>query len=149
MCIQPCGNLTYGPHCDKCIPGYYGNPLNGATCQRKFIVPSCNIVNLSISSGSLNFIFPLQPAFVIIKARTVRVKRVNVSVQRKALSGIIVNDAMCLAFILEILPIKDHVFVSFFSKQILFSDKIKKKKKLDLNLKFFYRRVDHRLSIYI
>lgn len=38
ICIQPCGNLTYGPHCDKCIPGYYGNPLNGATCQRKFIL---------------------------------------------------------------------------------------------------------------
>lgn len=34
VCIQPCGNLTYGPHCDKCIPGYYGSPLNGATCQR-------------------------------------------------------------------------------------------------------------------
>lgn len=34
VCIQPCGNLTYGPHCDKCISGYYGNPLNGATCQR-------------------------------------------------------------------------------------------------------------------
>ncbi|XP_011147509.1 attractin-like protein 1 isoform X1 [Harpegnathos saltator] len=33
VCIQPCGNLTYGPHCDKCIPGYYGSPLNGATCQ--------------------------------------------------------------------------------------------------------------------
>lgn len=42
ICIQPCGNLTYGPHCDKCIPGYYGNPLNGATCQRKFIL-SCVI----------------------------------------------------------------------------------------------------------
>ncbi|KAG7200810.1 hypothetical protein KM043_003181 [Ampulex compressa] len=33
VCIQPCANLTYGPHCDKCIPGYYGSPLNGATCQ--------------------------------------------------------------------------------------------------------------------
>ncbi|KYM99556.1 Putative protein tag-53 [Cyphomyrmex costatus] len=32
-CIQPCGNLTYGSHCDKCIPGFYGSPLNGATCQ--------------------------------------------------------------------------------------------------------------------
>ncbi|EZA62767.1 Putative protein tag-53 [Ooceraea biroi] len=32
-CIQPCGNLTYGSHCEKCIPGYYGSPLNGATCQ--------------------------------------------------------------------------------------------------------------------
>ncbi|XP_015604179.1 attractin isoform X2 [Cephus cinctus] len=33
VCIQPCANLTHGPHCDKCIPGYYGSPLNGATCQ--------------------------------------------------------------------------------------------------------------------
>ncbi|XP_035739558.1 attractin-like protein 1 isoform X1 [Vespa mandarinia] len=33
VCIQPCGNLTYGQNCDKCIPGYYGSPLNGATCQ--------------------------------------------------------------------------------------------------------------------
>lgn len=32
-CIKPCGNLTRGTHCDKCIPGYYGSPLNGATCQ--------------------------------------------------------------------------------------------------------------------
>ncbi|XP_029172341.1 attractin-like protein 1 isoform X2 [Nylanderia fulva] len=33
VCIQPCGNLTYGPHCDRCISGYYGSPLNGAMCQ--------------------------------------------------------------------------------------------------------------------
>ncbi|XP_044007084.1 attractin-like protein 1 isoform X2 [Aphidius gifuensis] len=32
-CIKPCGNLTRGIHCDKCMPGYYGSPLNGATCQ--------------------------------------------------------------------------------------------------------------------
>ncbi|XP_063985474.1 attractin-like protein 1 isoform X1 [Diachasmimorpha longicaudata] len=32
-CIKPCGNLTRGAHCDKCIPGYFGSPLNGATCQ--------------------------------------------------------------------------------------------------------------------
>ncbi|XP_014206707.1 putative protein tag-53 [Copidosoma floridanum] len=32
-CIQPCGNLTQGAHCEKCKPGYYGSPLNGATCQ--------------------------------------------------------------------------------------------------------------------
>ncbi|XP_043480588.1 attractin isoform X2 [Leptopilina heterotoma] len=36
VCIQPCANLTYGSHCDKCIPGYYGSPVNGATCQRCF-----------------------------------------------------------------------------------------------------------------
>ncbi|XP_012260217.2 attractin-like protein 1 isoform X2 [Athalia rosae] len=33
VCIQPCANLTHGPHCDKCIPGYYGSPLNGGNCQ--------------------------------------------------------------------------------------------------------------------
>ncbi|XP_020278926.1 attractin-like protein 1 isoform X2 [Pseudomyrmex gracilis] len=34
LCMQPCkNNLTYGPHCDKCKPGYYGSPLNGGTCQ--------------------------------------------------------------------------------------------------------------------
>lgn len=33
VCVQPCGNLTLGPHCDKCIPGYWGNPLNGGKCQ--------------------------------------------------------------------------------------------------------------------
>ncbi|XP_044593678.1 attractin-like protein 1 isoform X2 [Cotesia glomerata] len=32
-CIKPCGNLTRGAHCDKCMTGYYGSPLNGATCQ--------------------------------------------------------------------------------------------------------------------
>ncbi|XP_011499163.1 PREDICTED: attractin-like protein 1 [Ceratosolen solmsi marchali] len=32
-CMQPCENLTQGQHCEKCKPGYYGNPLNGATCQ--------------------------------------------------------------------------------------------------------------------
>ncbi|XP_055714873.1 attractin [Phlebotomus papatasi] len=33
-CRQPCGNLTTGPHCDKCRTGYWGNPVNGGTCQR-------------------------------------------------------------------------------------------------------------------
>ncbi|XP_046435096.1 attractin-like protein 1 isoform X1 [Neodiprion pinetum] len=33
VCIQPCANLTHGPHCDKCVPGYFGSPLNGGTCQ--------------------------------------------------------------------------------------------------------------------
>lgn len=48
--------------------------------------------------------------FVIIKALNVLVKRVNVSVQRKALLEIIVNDVTCLVFIMEILLIKDLVF---------------------------------------
>lgn len=32
ICSQPCGNFTHGPHCERCIHGYYGNPLNGGTC---------------------------------------------------------------------------------------------------------------------
>ncbi|XP_017752850.1 PREDICTED: attractin-like protein 1 isoform X1 [Eufriesea mexicana] len=46
ICIQPCENLTYGPHCDKCMPGYYGSPLNGATCQPCF----CNNQGTQCSS---------------------------------------------------------------------------------------------------
>ena len=36
VCIQPCADLTNGTHCERCIAGYYGSPLNGATCQREF-----------------------------------------------------------------------------------------------------------------
>ncbi|KAF4528316.1 hypothetical protein B566_EDAN016846 [Ephemera danica] len=32
QCSQPCNNLTQGAHCNKCIPGYYGNPANGGRC---------------------------------------------------------------------------------------------------------------------
>ena len=31
-CRQPCTNLTIGDHCDKCVTGYWGNPLNGGKC---------------------------------------------------------------------------------------------------------------------
>ena len=30
----PCESLTYGTNCDKCKPGYWGNPVNGGVCQR-------------------------------------------------------------------------------------------------------------------
>ncbi|XP_055371628.1 attractin-like protein 1 [Condylostylus longicornis] len=33
-CKQPCANLTVGRNCDKCRPGYWGNPINGGTCQK-------------------------------------------------------------------------------------------------------------------
>ncbi|KAL0276657.1 UNVERIFIED_CONTAM: hypothetical protein PYX00_004182 [Menopon gallinae] len=32
VCNQPCGNLTTGDHCDRCISGYHGNPINGGHC---------------------------------------------------------------------------------------------------------------------
>lgn len=33
VCNQPCGNLTTGDHCDRCISGYHGNPINGGQCS--------------------------------------------------------------------------------------------------------------------
>ncbi|XP_041767179.1 attractin [Anopheles merus] len=33
-CKQPCSNLTFGPNCDKCKPGFWGNPVNGGICQK-------------------------------------------------------------------------------------------------------------------
>nr|CAD7262632.1 unnamed protein product [Timema shepardi] len=35
ICIQPCSNLTHGPHCEQCVLGYYGNPVNGGRCHGK------------------------------------------------------------------------------------------------------------------
>ncbi|KAL1450008.1 hypothetical protein WDU94_002471 [Cyamophila willieti] len=37
LCL-PCSNLTTGPHCERCINGYYGSPLNGGKCY----VCDCN-----------------------------------------------------------------------------------------------------------
>ncbi|XP_022918450.1 attractin-like protein 1 [Onthophagus taurus] len=30
---QSCSDLTTGPHCEKCVPGYWGSPVNGGKCQ--------------------------------------------------------------------------------------------------------------------
>ncbi|GLV41896.1 distracted [Carabus blaptoides fortunei] len=30
---QPCGDLTTGHHCESCISGYWGNPVNGGRCE--------------------------------------------------------------------------------------------------------------------
>uniref|UniRef100_A0A3Q0RF30 Attractin-like 1a n=1 Tax=Amphilophus citrinellus TaxID=61819 RepID=A0A3Q0RF30_AMPCI len=32
VCEQ-CGNLTAGTHCQTCMPGYYGDPVNGGKCN--------------------------------------------------------------------------------------------------------------------
>ncbi|TSK14743.1 Attractin-like protein 1 [Bagarius yarrelli] len=32
VCEQ-CRNLTTGPHCETCMPGYHGDPTNGGKCQ--------------------------------------------------------------------------------------------------------------------
>ncbi|KAL5284023.1 ATRN family protein [Megaselia abdita] len=33
-CQQPCQNLTTGRNCEKCKPGFWGNPVNGGACQK-------------------------------------------------------------------------------------------------------------------
>ncbi|XP_034232301.1 attractin isoform X1 [Thrips palmi] len=33
MCNQPCGNMTQGEKCERCVPGYYGIAINGGTCS--------------------------------------------------------------------------------------------------------------------
>lgn len=33
-CRQPCANLTTGANCDKCVPSFWGNPVNGGSCQK-------------------------------------------------------------------------------------------------------------------
>ncbi|KAG8231674.1 hypothetical protein J437_LFUL007448 [Ladona fulva] len=33
VCNQPCANLTHGAHCQHCVLGYYGNPVNGGRCN--------------------------------------------------------------------------------------------------------------------
>lgn len=35
-CNQPCGNMTQGEKCERCVPGYYGIAINGGTCVRKY-----------------------------------------------------------------------------------------------------------------
>lgn len=37
---EKCENLTTGKHCETCISGYYGDPTNGGTCQRKWCLNS-------------------------------------------------------------------------------------------------------------
>lgn len=32
-CILPCQDDTEGPQCERCIAGYYGDPVNGGSCR--------------------------------------------------------------------------------------------------------------------
>lgn len=32
FCVPYCQDNTEGAHCERCIPGYYGDPINGGTC---------------------------------------------------------------------------------------------------------------------
>lgn len=34
---ERCEDLTTGKHCESCISGYYGDPTNGGSCQRKWL----------------------------------------------------------------------------------------------------------------
>src|SRR5215469_4557360 len=36
VCNQPCANFTHGPHCEHCVIGYHGNPVNGGKCIREY-----------------------------------------------------------------------------------------------------------------
>lgn len=33
---EKCEDLTTGRHCESCISGFYGDPTNGGSCQRKY-----------------------------------------------------------------------------------------------------------------
>lgn len=33
ICMSPCQDNTDGEHCDKCIQGYHGDPINGGSCR--------------------------------------------------------------------------------------------------------------------
>ncbi|KAK7901118.1 hypothetical protein WMY93_017887 [Mugilogobius chulae] len=34
---ERCEDLTSGPHCESCVPGYYGDPTNGGHCQENCV----------------------------------------------------------------------------------------------------------------
>ncbi|CAG0917287.1 unnamed protein product [Notodromas monacha] len=34
VCQLPCQDQTTGDHCERCIEGYFGNPVNGGNCSR-------------------------------------------------------------------------------------------------------------------
>lgn len=33
VCVQPCQDNTEGAHCDRCVPGHFGDPINGGPCR--------------------------------------------------------------------------------------------------------------------
>ncbi|XP_067304723.1 multiple epidermal growth factor-like domains protein 8 [Pseudorasbora parva] len=51
-----CTHHTQGPHCESCLPGYYGDPRNNGTCFRQcqgrsVLLSSSSSVPLSLSSS--------------------------------------------------------------------------------------------------
>lgn len=33
VCVQPCQDNSWGPHCDRCEPSFFGDPTNGGSCK--------------------------------------------------------------------------------------------------------------------
>lgn len=63
---QECLHFTTGPHCDRCLPGYYGDPTGGdphacqpCTCPLKLelnhFTPTCSSDGITLG-GRENFV---------------------------------------------------------------------------------------------
>lgn len=62
VCEQ-CRNLTTGPHCQTCMPGYHGDPTNGGKCQGE-----CRIgAEMNSAHGRLN---GLSAVIILVKQST-------------------------------------------------------------------------------
>ncbi len=48
VCEQ-CKNLTTGPQCQICLPGYYGDPTNGGKCQGEIFLFMCMCTSICLS----------------------------------------------------------------------------------------------------
>uniref|UniRef100_A0A7N8Y458 Attractin-like 1b n=1 Tax=Mastacembelus armatus TaxID=205130 RepID=A0A7N8Y458_9TELE len=74
VCEQ-CRNLTTGPHCQTCMPGYHGDPTNGGKCQAckcnghanvcQVLTGKCFCTTKGIKGDQLQYIVK-QPLFSIV-----------------------------------------------------------------------------------
>ena len=59
-CDKPCNHHTEGDHCDRCSKGYFGFPVNGGECERKFfriiLIALKKKIIVSSPSGLLSFL---------------------------------------------------------------------------------------------